>query len=279
MRVLVPVLCVLATAALAACSGDPSTDAGDTDRTGETGDTAATDTTDTNDTTPTEPTSATLSGTVTGPSGPVVDAVLRLCRDGACRNGTTDATGAYVYEAVAADWFAFEVTAPVGTTPALATAFAPLSFEPDQLRPVDVVLPLLDPPSPLGPSAEEHPVGEGLFVTLAAGDLEPPLFVDPAAEVAGAWVPEDIRLPTDGITGTVLGMWYVGPFDHEAIDPAGVPVRFVDSWGLADGTTLQCWVGSYEESAWLDCGEPTVSGGQITGASLPVLSTVVLVQP
>lgn len=257
------------------CSGtDPAEDKGpvDTDTPGV--DTATTDT-DT-DTTPGEDTSASLRGTVSSPGGPLVDVPIRLCRGSVCRNATTDATGLYTYEDVAVDWFSFEVVPPQST--AYATAFAAIELRTQEARVLDVILLPHDPPSALGPTAEEHEVGDGLFVTLAAADLVPPILAPEATEVSGVLVPEGQRLPTDGITGTVLGMWYVEPFDYAAAT-GGIPARFEDRWALADGTTLEVWVGSYAESRWLSGGTVTAGGGELTGASLPLLSTVLLVQP
>jgi hypothetical protein len=40
------------------------------------------------------------------------------------------------------------------------------------------------------------------------------------------------------------------------------------------------WVGSYDDSEWLNAGTVTVSGAELTGtALLPLMSTILLVQP
>jgi hypothetical protein len=256
-----------------ACSGAPADDkdGADTDTDADTG-TPDTDT----DTTPGEDTSAGLQGTVASPGGPLTDVDLRLCRGSACRNAVTDASGGYLYDDVAVDWFSFEIVPPSGTS--YATAFAPLEFHADETRTVDVILVPHDAASALGVTASEHAVGQGLYLTLGAADLVPPLLAPPATEVSGVLVPEGQRVPTDGISGTVLGMWYVGPFDYHAA-AGDLPARFDDQWGLTDGTTLEVYVGSYDESAWVPAGTATVAAGQITGAALPLLSTVILVQP
>jgi len=261
---------------LGACSGSPDDrkDGGDTDVTDETG---TPDTTDTDtDTVPGEDRSAALGGTIATLDGPYADVALRLCRGSACRNATSDASGAYHYAEVAVDWFSFEVVPPSGS--GYATPFAPLEFHTDEARVVDVIMLRHDPASSLGATAAEHETGDGLFVTAGVADLVPPLLAEPATEVSGVIVPEAQRVPVDGITGTVLGMWYVEPFNYAAAN-GGLPARFEDAWGLADGTELEVYVGSYDESAWLPAGTATVSGGQITGAALPLLSTVILVQP
>jgi hypothetical protein len=263
-------------ALLVGCSGssDKDTRATGTGDTGAPDDTGTTDT-DT-DTVPGEDRSASLSGTILSPGGPLADVDLRLCRGTNCRNEVTDAGGAYTYADVAVDWYSFEVVRPEGT--AYATAFAPLEFRSGEARTLDVVLLAHDAPSPLGPTATEHETGDGLYLTLGEPDLTPPLLAPRATEVSGVFVPEGQRVPTDGVTGTVLGMWYVDPFDHTATG-ADIPVRIEDRWALADGTELEVYVGDYLSSAWLSAGTATASGGQLTGAALPVLSTVILVQP
>jgi hypothetical protein len=92
-------------------------------------------------------------------------------------------------------------------------------------------------------------------------------------------------IPIDGISGTVLGVWFVDPFDFLSVDAAGLPVRFVDEWSLPVGTELDVYVGSYGDSAWLSAGTATVGmpdgGGvvSIEGAALPLIGSVLLVQP
>jgi hypothetical protein len=121
-------------------------------------------------------------------------------------------------------------------------------------------------------------VAPGIRVTVGQGELEPPSPFDPApTEITGAAVPQALWVPTDGISGTVLGQWFLGPFDTPA--SAGLPIAFDDAWTLGDGATLRVYVGSYEASAWLDAGTVTSAGGVLSGdAELPLLSTVLLVQ-
>lgn len=259
------------------CSGgdestDDKTDSGaPTEETG----TPTTDTTDPTGTTPTLGT-ARLQGTVRDAGGTLSGLQLRLCRGAVCRNGTTDAGGGFDFGQVPEQWHSFEVVPASGS--GLATTLVPLSFAVDEVRTLDIVMQPLDAPSALGATAADHPTGAGLTLTLAADDLEPPLFVDPATAVAGVRVPEAEQVPVDGIPGTVVAMWYLSPFDHHAVDPAGIPARITDEWGLTDGQTLRVYVGSYEASAWLDAGLATASGGELTGAALPLLSTVIAVQ-
>ncbi|MEQ1571798.1 MAG: hypothetical protein ABMA64_39590, partial [Myxococcota bacterium] len=255
------------------CSGgtSPSDKSGDTGAPLETGDTI--DTVDTVDTTTDtyQPPAGDLEGAVLGTGGgPVIGADLRLCRGAVCRNGVTDAAGGFAFGGVPAVWHSFEVVAPDELT---ATVFAPLLIVADETRAVTVhALPYDGTPSPLGSAVEEHPAGFGLYLELAAGDLEPPLFADEATWVAGARVPEPLWVPVDEVPGTVLAQWYVGPFDYTAVSNA-IPVRIDDEWGLADGAQLEVYVGNYLQSAWLPAGTATANGGSITGAALPNLAT------
>lgn len=264
----------MAVLALVGCSGT-GTDDGPTDEGSPTDSPSETDTTETDTPTVTEDISAGLSGTITGTGGPLADVDLRLCRGLVCRNGLTDGGGAFDFPDVVVDWHSFEIVGPSG----YATAFAPLRFDTDQHRTVDVTL--------VPATAHEVPatrgavqVAPGVHLTVGEGDLEPPTPFDPApSEITGAAVPEAAWMPVDEVPGTVLGVWYLGPFDTPAAPSAGLPIAFDNTWALADTTTLRVYVGSYLDSAWVDAGTVTVTGTTISGdAALPHLSTVLLVQ-
>jgi hypothetical protein len=266
---------------LAACSGGKGEDdavatetPADTDTDADADADADTDT-DTDTDTDVVATNAALSGVATLDGGaPAADLAVKLCRGLACRNGGTDGAGAYEYTDVHVDWHSFEIVPPEG----YATVLAPLVFGDQETRTVDVLVPELDPATALVGAAAEIEAGEGLLVTVGSADLEPPLFEDPATEVAGVRVPESGRVPVDG-AATVIDMWYLYPFNHTATQ-GGLPVRFENLWALEEGTTLEVWVGSYDESAWLMAGTVTVNGAMLEGnALLPITSTVALVQP
>jgi hypothetical protein len=258
------------------CTGDK-----DTEETGTTGDTGTptVDTTDTTDTeTGTDPAATgSLAGDVQGPSGPVQDAQLRLCRGALCRNGATGQDGSFAFENIPDEWHSFEVIPLEGS--GLATVFLPLLFAEDQARTLNLTALPHDAPSALEPSPEEHSVGLGLYVTVGEGELEPPLFQEETTEIFGVRVPQENWVPTDEVQGTVLAQWFVGPFDHHSVPAEGLPIRIDDEWGTAEGAdNFRVYVGSYIDSAWLDAGQATHSGGSFTGPALPLLSTVILVQ-
>ncbi len=259
---------------LVACSGGGSDnkDGGTTpsDTSGSTDDT--TDTTDSGSFTYAV---AQFDGVISDAAGaPMSDVQLKLCRGLQCRNGATDGSGAFTFDDVQVDWYSFEAVPPEG----YATLLVPLQFTEDQERSLAFVMHELDATSPMPSSATEVEMGEGLHITLSAGVLEPPLFVDPSDTVAGVRVPAADWLPMDA-GGTVIDMWYVAPFDHHATND-GLPVRFDNLWGLKDGVSYEVWVGSYEDSEWLNAGSVTVSGAELSGdAKLPLLSTMGLVAP
>ena len=271
MRRVLGLCCLLACGGDAA-DGDPTDEAdADTDADSDSDSDADTDTDGDADV------SASLSGTISGPGGSLADVDLRLCRGLACRNGLTGADGSFTFTEVEVDWHSFEVVGPDGS--GLVTAFAPLQFQTDQARTVDVAL-VAGQTTALPASSGDVEAAPGLHLQIANGDLEPPTPFDPApTSVTGASVPQASWVPVDGVSGTVLAMWYLGPFDTPAASTSGIPVSFDDQWSLADSTTLRVYVGDYETSRWLDAGTVTASAGHLSGdAALPVLSTVLLVQ-
>ncbi|MEZ4235226.1 MAG: hypothetical protein R3F59_03490 [Myxococcota bacterium] len=263
------------TLAAIACTGD----GGDPKDTGVDTQTSDSGTSDTDTPITDEPTECASDFTthVAQDGAPVASTELRLCRGLLCRNGATDAQGDAVFENVPPEWHSYEVVAPEAS--GRATALVPLLFDCATDRQVDVPVLDLDAPSPLAAAPAEHPTGDGLYVTVGLDQLEPPTFFDPAESVAGVRVPEALWFPFDGVTGTVLAVWYLAPFDYHAIPTEGLPVRIVDQWGLTDGDELELYVGSYEDSAWVSAGTVTASGGDLTGGALPLLSTLLLVQP
>lgn len=216
-----------------------------------------------------------VTGTVRGTDGsPIEGALIRFCRGALCLNGETDAAGAFGFEDVEAAATSLEIIAPDGTD--YATAFSAVELEEDVPRSFEMTLLQPDVPSTLGAEPTWHTVGTGLRVEASAADIEPPLFVDPTTEIHGVFVPEADHPELDGLTG-VLGVWFVGPFDHHA--PNGLPMEIDNTFGLSEGDTVTVRVGDYASSTWLDAGTLTVSGDVLTGTTLPLLSTVVITQP
>lgn len=226
---------------------------------------------------PMEDTSAALTARVVDADGdPVEGAAIRFCRGPECRFADSDADGRFGFADVVVDWHSLEVVPPQGT-PGLATAFAPIVFGTEETRSVDLVMPSLDSPIPLPTTAEAIQVAEGLTITVGLGNLKPPLFVDPATEVAGVRLTPDQWVPVDEEQGTVVAQWFLSPFDHKA--EVDIPMAFTNNYDLPDYTELKVIVGDYTTSDWLEAGTMTVDGGALVGTvNLPVVSTVVLVR-
>jgi len=124
------------------------------------------------------------------------------------------------------------------------------------------------------PRAEVE-VAPNLFVSVGMGELEPPLFTDEADWIGGVAAADASRLPIE-LNGTVLDVWYMGPFDHHA-DP-GLGVRVVNTYGDLTDRTLELWVGDYEASTWLNAGPMIEGKDSLTlDGSVSIVSTMVLI--
>lgn len=259
------------------------TDTGTADKTSATtGDTSTSPTDSATDTdSPTDPGPvAALNGVVTLDGAPLPGADTRLCRGSQCRYATSDAAGFYSFTGLPPSSYSLEIAPAAGS--GLATLFVPLDLLGDTERVIDLRMYAYDDVTPLGAAEQEFPVGTGLTVTLSESAIEPAQAIaEPATEVGGVRVPVEGWLPFDGITGTVLGVWYVDPFDFVSVAPTGLPARFDNEWKLPEATALDVYVGSYELSDWVSAGTATVAKGGLTleGAALPLIGTVILVQP
>ncbi len=258
--------------ALVACGGDIK-------------DPVFTDTTTDTDTTATEsdtnpPSAPDCTGNVSGfardaESAPAEGVDLRFCRGSACRTATTLADGAYEFANVCVGAYSLEFTAEKDS--GLATLIIPLDIADGEVLTVDGFQLPLDPATTLG-SATEIEVVDGLHITVGTGDLEPPDALSVAAtDIAGVAIPTELLPPVQGATTVVAG-WNLHPFDYEA--PAGLPVRVDNLWSLPEGGAYELWVADYTLSVWTVAGTFTVDEGSLVGiVSLPMLSTMVLVQP
>ena len=193
----------------------------------------------------------------------------------ACLNEFTGSDGSFAFADVAADWHSFEI---VATDSSRATVLVPVQLGAEEVFSLDVNVPDLDAASSMPSSPTEVEMGEGLLLTISGGDIEPPLFVDPATEVAGVRVPQADWIPVIGAT-EVVDQWFLAPYHHKAVN-GGLPIRFENLWKLKDGTSYEVWVASYDDSAWHSAGTVTVGGGFLEGGVLiDEVSTVALVVP
>jgi hypothetical protein len=201
---------------------------------------------------------------------------IKFCNLVGCRVTNSDAYGAFSYDNVTLDPHSLEPVPPEGS--GYATMNLPLTFEADEVKDLALTAVKLQDTTLIPAVAAEIELGTDLFVTIGAGDLDPPDAFHPAASTAGGVrVPEAAWPPIDDVTGTVLAVWHTHPFDYHA--EAGLPVRIAGDLGLTEGATVHLLVGSYSDFAWVDAGTLTVTGGELTGtARLPLLSTILAVQ-
>ena len=124
----------------------------------------------------------------------LADVDIRFCRGTECRYFTTGSDGSYAFENVPAGWNSFELVPPEGS--GLATAFAPVKLASASTRTIDLTIPALEGQTPISQaSPTEIALGSGLLVTMAADDIAPPMFVDPATHAGGVLVPSALWPP------------------------------------------------------------------------------------
>ncbi|MFZ5482005.1 MAG: carboxypeptidase-like regulatory domain-containing protein [Myxococcota bacterium] len=260
--------------ALLACTGGTGADPDDSGVAGDTDDPPPTDDTGTSSTVPL---TASLTGTVMDPDGnPVAGARVNVCRH-VCRTITTEADGAYAFEALEAWTATYYVVPEEGS--GYANPMVTLTLADGEARAIDVVLDPFDTPQGLPRVASEVEVTDGLYLTIGADNLTPPPLEDLPAEVAAVRVPAEHRLDVE-VDGAVLDVWYLSPW--EATSETGVAVRMDNLWGLAPGDRARAFVVSEPTAyTWLDAGELVVEedGATLAGdASLPILTTLALVR-
>lgn len=283
MRRIVPFL-ILAACGTATTSDD-TTDA-TTDEVGETGDSSDTDI---EVTCSLEPIAddcagdiasggAKLTGKVTdqngnaiGNGGVRVQFCREICLVPDCYDGNT-----YTFGGLDAGPGAYDVV-PLCEDERLATPFAPITLDEAATRTIDIVVPKLGPATAIPDTAAEIEVVDGLYLTIGKGDLSKPTPLDPeATEVAGVDATA-FSVPIEGITGDVLAVYYLHPFDYPA--DGGLTVRLDDGWTLGSGNG-ELWVGNYDDIQWDKVGDLVDDGdGKLTpGAKLPRISTLVVVK-
>jgi len=152
--------------------------------------------------------------------------------------------------------------------------FIPLPLASEEVKSLDVTMLELGDEKTLPGTAHEVEIVPGFFVDIGSDIIELP-FGSNAETVSGVYVPEEHRPPVD-LEGTVIGMWYLEPYDAEAEE--GLAVRIQDQWSSVQGANYEVKVASYAHFSWLDAGSLALGeDGFFTGdAKLPVVSTVVL---
>lgn len=226
------------------------------------------------------PEGARILGTLKDASGALITEGVRLqyCRGTQCLTANAFEAGAFAFNGLTPGFGSFEVV-PLGDSN-LASVFAPVEVATDQVKDIGaIVVPAFGPDHTLQVDEEEFEVATGLFLTAAAGDLEPPTPFDPAPTAIRGVDATANPAPIEGLAGTLLAMWYLGPFDAHA--PDGLGVRIVDTWGLDSGDA-ELWAGDYATAAWIKVGDLDDDGADnltpSAGAKLGILSTLVVVR-
>lgn len=268
-RSLAPLLLLLACGEKETPSDDSPTTEGDADADSDTD-------TDTDSDTAVEA-SASLTGTITDSDGnPIQGARVSMCKL-VCRTDATDASGNYEIASLEPWAHSFEVVVPVD---GYSTPLVPLTMSADTAHTQNSVVPMLGAAQATPQSPREVEVTSGVWVTFGLDTIELP-FGEDGAQTAGVLVPQSAWLPVE-LDGTVLAMWYLTPFDAHAAS-ANLPFRLRNDWGLTPGTQVQAWAADYNAAEWRSAGTMTVSQDGATlendGTGLPVLATLVIVQP
>jgi hypothetical protein len=218
-----------------------------------------------------------FDGVVVDESGaPLEGLEVRFCRE-LCKTIYTDASGAFAYDQIAGGYGSFEVLPEASNQ---FVSFAPVELPEPGTTSVNVTMYDLQNEVALPTSTSEVEIAPGLHLTLAASDLEPPTFVDPADTIGALDVTAD-SIPI-GLDGEVIAVWYMTPFDHHA--PNGLGVRIEDTWTLDPAGTYELHQGIYKTYSWEKVGDMTLAddgaGGSelTTDGTLGLISTLVLLK-
>jgi hypothetical protein len=172
---------------------------------------------------------------------------------------------------------------PLASTETDSTVLAPVYIEDGQQRALDGTIKLYAFADKVNLSGEKDITLEsGLTVhTIAASFTPGATSATPDPYLAGVRVdPGESALPFDGITGTVLAMWYLGNYDGH-ISPAWA-FTLSDTLGLTEGQSVEVYAANYEEATWTPAGTATVNGGVLVsseGGGIPLLTTLIFVAP
>ncbi|MBX2802645.1 MAG: carboxypeptidase-like regulatory domain-containing protein [Myxococcales bacterium] len=223
--------------------------------------------------------------TMTGPTGsvsgwvrdaegvPLKGAKVSMCAE-ICITTDSDADGAFEIGVLPVVPHAFHVR--VVDDLQLASPMVPVQVIEGEEQLFDVVVPRMSDAVALPLKASELQPTAGLHVTAALGHLTS-VFGEAPESIAALQVPEAQWPPLQDLEGTVRAVFYLTPYDAEA-EPA-LAFRIDVEAGVATDRSLQAWVAGYSEQRWLDAGRLEPGVGGLEGGSLPLLTTLVLVEP
>ncbi len=246
--------------------------------TGGTGTSATTGTTPATSSTTTVQATGSVTGVVRTRDGQPVEGVrMQLCDEIMCRTDDTASDGSYAFTDVGGKTYSFDAVPDAET--GFATQLVPLALGLDEHREVDVVLYEMGPEVPLPPEPDWVDVTDDLSVQAAAGQLS--TLFETFDTMAGVRVDPADFPPIDELAGTPLALWYLDPYDAHPPEGEELPWRSSDPLGLPPGTVLEAWAANYDTFEWLPAGEleVTADGLELVQGGLPVISTLVVIQP
>ncbi len=265
----------LAVLSLSAC-GDKGTD--DTGTAEADADTDTDTDTDTDSDTDADPTF--LGNVAFSDGSDPTDITVQMCNDSACIPAYPDAAGDFTYS-LGADDYAFEVLYR-GSQDDWTTALAPITLTDGELKSLDSTVVIYPFSTFEDLEAAGAVVGDGITFTDADPAGMEPALTSPSQDkyVATTEIdPSAGGLPVEGISGTVVAMWYTGNFDSH-LTPAW-SFETTSDYGLDDGTVLKIYTADYADASWHDDGTATVTDGKVVsdeGSGASYLATIILVQ-
>jgi hypothetical protein len=212
-----------------------------------------------------------LSGKVSDLAGNPLIARIQLCK-GSCYFAESGPDGSYLFDPLVPDTYSYEIV--VLQEGDWATPLVPFPLSATD-KEISLAVPLLEAgeATPKSVPAEVQ-AAPGIWITLAQDDLVLPFGAD-GSMTRGVRVPWDHLPPVHGISQEILGAFYLAPFD--AHSEAGMGFRIdAAALGIADKTSVHIYASNYISQEWLDVGAFQVSGGEIQGEALPVLSTLLI---
>jgi hypothetical protein len=218
----------------------------------------------------TDPPGTQLRGTVSDAAGNGLAGVrVNLCRQ-VCTTTETEADGSYVMPGLLSQRYSLHIETYGDLE--FADPAVPYNLGDGEFIDLDVVVPSTTPVTiPMASASIEY--GTDLFLTLGAGDLTL-LFEDDPTDISVARMATDSALPVD-LQGTIEAIWYMDPWDADAV--SAIPVEIRDTFSGVAGDDYQLYQMNYDDYDWENLGTLTSNGTLLTGASIERLETLILI--
>lgn len=204
-------------------------------------------------------------------------AQVNMCDPVTCITVRAQENGRYCYsQGLEASDYLFYVK-KLGSTDEIAIPNRPYPLDGDEgTVTLDATLIDWTHDAELPAAATEIELGEGLFLTVGAGDINDVTGSAFSGQLHGAKVSTDdgFDVSADFPGVDVLGYWYLAPFQNVAADEGGIPIRLT-GFGGTDGTAYDVYVARYGE--WELLGSPVQAEGSLSpAAGVPEITAVVV---